>query len=179
LYDQANVPAETLTCAKAEATRLFRAAGIRIAWERPSSEAPEDRGIDMTSPACQRSDNHRYIVVRLQRRTPANICVGALGFALPFAHTGAHVSIFYDRVEALVQSVNIAAYVILGHAMAHEIGHVLLGSSEHSEGGLMQGCWTGELAFGRGGPTCISSRRCKTNEPSIVEIPTLAVQSGI
>jgi hypothetical protein len=34
-----------------------------------------------------------------------------------------------------------ASYVILGHAIAHEIGHVLLGSSEHSSSGLMRAQW--------------------------------------
>jgi hypothetical protein len=38
--------------------------------------------------------------------------------------------------------VNQATYIVLGHAMAHEIGHVLLGSSEHASSGLMQARWT-------------------------------------
>jgi hypothetical protein len=45
-------------------------------------------------------------------------------------------------VEALTQNVNTAADVILGHAMAHEIAHVLLGSSEHARSGLMEARWT-------------------------------------
>jgi hypothetical protein len=35
---------------------------------------------------------------------------------------------------------------ILGAAMAHEIGHVLLGSNEHSRMGIMKACW-GPLEF--------------------------------
>lgn len=31
---------------------------------------------------------------------------------------------------------------ILAHAMAHEIGHVLLRSDDHSEAGIMSGRWT-------------------------------------
>jgi hypothetical protein len=30
---------------------------------------------------------------------------------------------------------------VLGHAMAHEIGHVLLGTDAHSVGGLMKARW--------------------------------------
>ena len=50
--------------------------------------------------------------------------------------------IFSDRVDVLAREVNTAPDTILGHAMAHELGHVLLGSTEHTTGGLMQGCWT-------------------------------------
>lgn len=158
LYDQAGVRARTLNCGTAEAARLFRAAGIRVDWEQPSAEAPEDQGIDMTNAASRRIETRRYLVVRLVRGTPANVFPGALGFALPFAHRGAHVTIFYDRMEALTKSVNAPMYVILGNVIAHEMGHVLLGSSDHAKGGLMQERWgaaswrlasAGVLAFGR------------------------------
>jgi hypothetical protein len=142
LYDQARVPGPVLHAATDETNWLFRRAQIRISWECPSVESAEDQGTDMTSPAFQKPDTRRYIVVRLLRRMPASVYPGALGYALPFARTGAHVLIFYGRVERLAQSVNQSTYIVLGHAMAHEIGHVLLGSSEHASGDLMQGRWT-------------------------------------
>ena len=144
LYDQAQAPAGVVHAASDEASRLFRAAGIRISWEYPSSESPEDQGTDMTSAAFRQPDVRSYVVVRLMRREPTNIFAGALGYSLPFAHRGAHVSIFYDRVETQALGANAPTYVILGHSIAHEIGHVLLGSSEHTRGGLMQGRWSPE-----------------------------------
>jgi hypothetical protein len=144
LYDRAQVTAEVLHSAMDETNRLFRAARIQISWECPSTEPPEDRGTDMTSAASQRPDTRRYIVVRLMRQVVRNVLPGALGYALPFAHIGAHVLIFSDRVETLAHSVNEPTYVVFGHAIAHEIGHVLLGSSEHTSGGLMQARWTPE-----------------------------------
>ena len=111
----------------------------------------------MTAAAFRRPDERPYLVIRLIPRTPTTVFPDALGYSLPFAHRGAHVVIFYDRVGALTQRVNTAAYVILGHAMAHELGHVLLGSAEHASSGLMRASWTpaswhlasaGLLAFG-------------------------------
>jgi hypothetical protein len=32
-------------------------------------------------------------------------------------------------------------WALLGHAMAHEIGHVLLGTTEHSPEGIMKARW--------------------------------------
>jgi hypothetical protein len=142
LYDQAQVPAAVLHSAMHETSRLFRAAGIRLAWQTPVAEAAADQGTDMTATAFQQPDERSYLVVRLIRRTPATTFRGALGYSLPFAHSGAHVVIFYDRVEQLRESTNTAAYVVLGYAVAHELGHVLLRSSKHTSGGLMQAQWT-------------------------------------
>jgi hypothetical protein len=142
VYDHAQALAGVLHSATDQAGWLFRAARIRISWEFPSTEPPEDRGTDVTSAAFQQPDARPYIVVRLIRRTPATLLPGALGYALPFAHAGAHVVIFYDRVEILAHSFNKATDLILGYAVAHEIGHVLLGSSDHSAGTLMQAQWT-------------------------------------
>lgn len=140
--DQAQVPTAILTSAENEAGRLFRAAGMRIAWEHLLYVSPEDEGTDMTAPSPRRPNERRYLVIRLLRRLPADMLPGALGYSLPFAHRGAHVLIFFDRIESLAREVNTAPDTILGHALAHELGHVLLGSTEHTSGGLMQGCWT-------------------------------------
>jgi hypothetical protein len=142
LYLQEQVPPRTIHWATIEATRIFRAAGINIAWQQPLVEAPEDQGLDMSSAAPRSLDERHYLVVRITQRTPATVFPGALGFALPFSHSGAHVLIFYDRIDALARSMSSASYVILGHAIAHEIGHVLLGLAKHSSSGLMQARWS-------------------------------------
>jgi hypothetical protein len=140
LYNAAHVKPQVLGWARAETTRIFKAGGINATWELPAVEAAEDRGIDMSANSWN-TDSRRYLVVRITRGTAPSVAPGALGFALPFAQTGAHASIFYDRIEVLARLLNRTQYMILGHAMAHEIGHVLLRSSEHSAAGLMQARW--------------------------------------
>lgn len=142
LYNQAAVPSATLKWATVDATRIFANSGINVIWAQPATEVPEDRGTDMSSaPLPGTQPGRPYIALRILPRTAGSILPGALGFALPFAQAGAHVILFYDRVEATARSQNVTPYVVLGYAMAHEIGHVLLRSSEHSTGGLMQACW--------------------------------------
>lgn len=152
LYNQAPVPSATLKWATVDVTRIFVSSGINVIWEQPATETPEDRGADMSSaPLAGRERERPYIAVRILARTTSNILPGALGFALPFGQTGAQVSLFYDRVEATARSQTVTPYVALGYAMAHEIGHVLLRSSEHSAAGLMQARWnqtTWRLATG-------------------------------
>ena len=140
VYNHAQVPAAELKVALLETTRVFKPTGLRITWQL-DVESPEDRGIDMSSASARKTDNRRYVVLSLLTGSPETVCPGALGFALPFAHTGAHGSIFYDRIQAMARRESVAQYIVLGSAMAHELGHVLLRSTEHSQAGLMQTRW--------------------------------------
>jgi hypothetical protein len=66
-----------------------------------------------------------------------------LGIAAPSEkNTTASASVFCDRVERLSKGGYASLAVILGHAAAHEIGHLLLGSNSHSPLGLMRGSWS-------------------------------------
>jgi hypothetical protein len=140
LYD-AQVPAGTLNWAMVEATQIFKSTGIEFVWQRPTAELPEDQGLDMSSAAHWKPGGRQYLVVRLLTDVSVTVAPGVLGVALPFARTGAHVTVFLDRVEEVARSTSAAPYVILGHAMTHEIGHVLLRSSDHAAAGLMQAQW--------------------------------------
>lgn len=68
----------------------------------------------------------------------------SLGFAQngDAATPGFVASVFYHRVESLSVELGCARAVILGYAMAHEIGHLLLGTSSHSPQGIMRARWT-------------------------------------
>ena len=142
LYNEAAVPLATLKWATVDATRIFANSGINVIWDQPPTEIPEDRGTDMSSAPLPAGQTGRScIALRILPRRTASILPGALGFALPFAQTGAHVLLFYDRVEATARSQSVTPYLVLGYAIAHEIGHVLLRSSQHSAVGLMQARW--------------------------------------
>jgi hypothetical protein len=52
--------------------------------------------------------------------------------------------IFYHRVEELAATEQALPAQILGHALAHEIGHLLLDSNRHSDVGVMQAEWRSE-----------------------------------
>jgi hypothetical protein len=144
LYDLANVPAGMLERASAVATQELAQAGVMVTWEKGDSTSLEARITDMSDPRSGPARGGReYLAVRLVHGIPAGVYAGATGYALPFARQGAHATIFYDRVENLLSSSAVGPSVckILGGAMAHEIGHVLLGSKEHSAQGIMKACW--------------------------------------
>jgi hypothetical protein len=52
------------------------------------------------------------------------------------------VTIWADRVDKMARSAGADAGTLLGRAIAHEIGHVLLGTTRHASHGLMRAEWT-------------------------------------
>ena len=53
-------------------------------------------------------------------------------------------NVFYDRVNSFSQGESAPVPVLLGRAMAHEIGHLLLGTHSHSSIGIMRPFWSGQ-----------------------------------
>jgi hypothetical protein len=144
LYNLAGVPPQTLDRAAEEATRILATAAVDIVWQQGPADSPEARAFDHTGHGKgqhPKPDTRNYLVVSIRRGDPASAFPGALGFALPDAQIGVHATIFYDRIEQLTQLVIITAPRMLGHVMAHEIGHLLLGSTEHSSAGIMKAIW--------------------------------------
>jgi hypothetical protein len=59
---------------------------------------------------------------------------------------GSVATIYLDRVDALAMESAADPGELLGRAIAHEIGHLLIGSPNHARVGLMRAVWgSGEL----------------------------------
>jgi hypothetical protein len=58
--------------------------------------------------------------------------------------TGTLATIYLDRVEWLALVAGVDAGTVLARAIAHEIGHLLLGTTAHSRHGLMRPVWSRE-----------------------------------
>jgi len=144
IYNSANVPPPILHQATKEAGRVLAEAGVKTIWKQYLAKTEDHIGVQSDTVAFQPllPDTRDYLVVYIVHGPPNRIYSGALGLALPQARTGAHATIFYDRVRKLSESGDIDRATMLAHAMAHEIGHVLLRSTEHSPGGIMKAYWS-------------------------------------
>jgi hypothetical protein len=58
------------------------------------------------------------------------------------ARSGTLATIFVDHVELIAWLSETDAALLLGRAIAHELGHLLLGTNAHSVRGLMRAEWT-------------------------------------
>jgi hypothetical protein len=141
VYDLAHTPAGTIEHASETAGQLLAEAGVKVTWEMGAAGSEEGRLADWSPGSTP--DQRDYLVVRLVQGPPTDVPEPHLGYALPNVWRGAHATVYYDRVEKLFFSTKALPRIgsLVGAAMAHEIGHVLLGSAEHSPEGVMKASW--------------------------------------
>ena len=131
-----NIRATVLFPARAHASRILGQLGVHVFWAGPNEQAVELQGDQCAGPTVDVRD----IEIQLLDRTPVRDHPDALGYSLPFAKSGVRVVIFYDRVAAWTQK---PSPELLGHVIAHEVGHMLMGTFSHAATGLMRAHWTG------------------------------------
>ena len=83
-------------------------------------------------------------IVRARATSEANRALQPLGEALLDARTGSGVlaTVFIDRVDSMAAQTGDSRDLLLGRAIAHELGHLLMATSAHSAHGLMRPLWT-------------------------------------
>jgi hypothetical protein len=142
-YDYARVPRQQLATARAEAERIFRNARIEIQWvECKVPESPD--GAACTEPLAAALD----LMLRLIDRAPDYVSapgrVVALGESLVDREErgGVLMTVDLSPVRTIADRAATGMPILLGRAIAHEIGHLLLGSADHSRLGLMRALWS-------------------------------------
>lgn len=152
VYDTTVMSVADQTVALRAATGVLAAAGIDITWlvcgNSDRSANPE---------ACATRLTRDELAVRLVRLggTPSARGQLSLGYSLldMSAGGGTLATVYVDRVEWVVSqarnsqpptpdSQGVPAIQILGFAVAHEVGHLLLGTNTHSAAGLMRAVWS-------------------------------------
>jgi len=122
----AEIPRSTLASAEREASRSYTAIGIEVQWLYP---APTDLGrADATVLLLSREVGERKIT----REQLADAVLGQ-------AHKpSARAHIYWHRVQALADRYALAHPDVLGYAVAHELGHLLLPEYSHAPTGIMK-----------------------------------------
>ena len=136
VYDNADVPKAALRAALDTAGRTLQPADVEVTWV---SCAISSGG------RCTEPLRRGELVVRLVRSGQApGGGDESLGTALvdPATGTGVLATVYVDRVERLAQASDGNLGTLLGRAMAHEIGHLLMGRAAHAVRGLMRPRWT-------------------------------------
>ena len=141
VYDYAVVSRATLARAEEEASRIFRDVGVEMVW----LDCPESEGT-AKNPACKPPLGATGIDLRiLDTAMAARFKSGReqMGFALQSAGTESASAawVFYHRVEQLAEYRVADRGQILGHAIAHEVGHLLLAPGHHLDRGVMRANW--------------------------------------
>jgi hypothetical protein len=152
LHDDVGVQGDALERAKREAVAVYDRSKITLEW------------IDAGASPSQ------TIIVRIiakpigrKSRNPA-----VLGIAPGSRETrGKLAFVFYERIQDFSEGLALDIALMLGHAIAHELGHLLLPYDAHSFSGVMRGAWdrtqalaakSGRLTFNPGQARLIRQR---------------------
>ena len=54
---------------------------------------------------------------------------------------GAYITVFINPAQQKSRIESLSNGAFLGHAVAHEVGHLLLGANSHSSAGIMRPVW--------------------------------------
>jgi hypothetical protein len=133
-YTQAS--AAVLSRAEREAGRILGNAGLRTVWLDCSAGHST---ADSQDP-CREPLEATEIALRvLPESTQNKFQDTVFGFAV----VPVLASVYYDYAAHFARSDNaeFEIPIILGCVIAHEVGHLLLGSNSHSGSGIMQGHW--------------------------------------
>lgn len=141
-YNNYGVAGTDLAAARLLVDAAFAAAGIDLSWlecwhrDREGTEAPWE---------CRQPLASNEVVLRLQAAgaLPASRPV-SMGFALVNVAEGVPflATVLPDRVRSVSRDAHVEFGLLLGRAIAHEIGHLLLGTNHHAPGGLMRAGWS-------------------------------------
>ncbi len=163
--------------AERDATRIFQRAGVDVDWVHCLRAGARDE-----NPGCGGQTVMMDLAVRIvphARTLPPEI----FGVSFLADGRGAYADVFLDPIQRLRevdQHVSLAA--ILGDVMAHELGHLLLGSNAHSREGIMQPHWEGQqlrgIAMGQMRFTAEQAERMRSRIVSLQKKSTPVLAAG-
>jgi hypothetical protein len=141
VYDYARVSTELLAAAEEDARGVFRQAGVETVWATCLPKLEKTQPND-----CYTADTTHLMLKILPRAISAQARdrSDVLGAALVDGKgVGYYAYVFYDSVQRVAEERKLG-HAVLGDVLAHEIGHLLLGSNSHSLSGIMSAHWSGE-----------------------------------
>ena len=128
-YNCAGVDPRTLARAKAKVTRIYRDENITVTWMDPGAAKPTGS----------------FAIQLVIRRTAVKVAGPAMGTAIGGTHeTGGLAFIDYDRALQSSHKNEQDVATLVGYAIAHEMGHLLLPYPAHSSSGIMRPAWNGD-----------------------------------
>jgi hypothetical protein len=129
----AGVPETDLDRARHEVTRLYHDIGVDVTWT--SADAPR----------AAAPPTVRIVIVPFEGGNLQHREKPVMGAAVITDQGTSVAYVYYRQVKSQAIQHQVAAATILGSAIAHEVGHLLLpGGAGHSPTGLMRACWTRE-----------------------------------
>jgi hypothetical protein len=177
VYNRAGVSDKIISEAEEDATGIFWRSGFKTIWINCSIG-----GIGGTN--CVGLPKPDSVILQIVHET-TKLKDDVFGAAFVGRDgKGQYTDVYFDRVGELHRDWKVAIASVLGHVMAHEIGHLLLGLNSHSNSGIMRGLWNGEeLEAAERGRLLFSSQQSRAMRDRLMRmarstLASIAVESS-
>jgi hypothetical protein len=141
VFNNASVPLAVLVRAEERAGGILAQAGIQVQWLNCGTGSPQvPDQFELPSP-CSRITYPSHLSVRIAL-TGNSVGGDVFGEAFVNRHgTGTHLNVYYGHLAESNAHKLLAEGELLGCVIAHEVGHLLLGTNSHDRKGIMQCRW--------------------------------------
>ena len=141
VFNDASVPPETLAQGETRAAHILAQAGIQVEWLNCVSEGSHVPDQFEPPSPCSRIAYPSHLSVRIAL-TGRSVKDDIFGEAFTDSDgRGTYVTLYYAHLADPTTHLPLSDAELLGHVIAHEVGHLLLGTDSHSHDGIMQGRW--------------------------------------
>ena len=140
IYNQSGDPLPRVQAAQRLVSALFQDADLEIRWRLCRSATGPWAG---QPDRCDDALGFDEVVVRVAR---ANTAIS--GEVLGYAHVdtqeraGVLATVFLDHIKSRADADGVPREHLLGLSIAHELGHLLMGTAVHGKRGLMKAGWS-------------------------------------
>jgi hypothetical protein len=133
--NETTLPDRTIQEALTIAGGVFRRAGVAVDWMSIADGASAD-GVTI-------------VIVPAVSSVGFRVIDDSMGVARRVDGSAAYI--FYDRVQEFGERGHVDAWIVLGCAIAHELGHLLLPVNSHAADGIMRAHWDPKVISRAGG----------------------------
>lgn len=135
LYNTSGISGDELAAARRAAAAILRDTGIDVRF----------RDCGRATDSCDTPLQSAEVVVRIIDAPAFNATLHPDAFGLTYivkaTNRGWLATVFADRIHAVAARVTVDPGTLLGRVMAHEVGHLLLGTDYHGAAGVMRAEW--------------------------------------
>ncbi|MGH9627708.1 MAG: hypothetical protein ACRD7E_05125, partial [Bryobacteraceae bacterium] len=156
-FDYSSTHPASMAEAQRVAELIFLHAGIHVFW----LNCPIARPHSVAAPNCEpRTDAAHFVLAVLPEHMARKVATNPTQFGLALLNREGglpnYAYVFLQRAVDMAKSELVSWTGILGHLIAHELGHLLLGRNSHVPVGIMRAAWrsteikqalTGNLLF--------------------------------
>lgn len=145
VYNYTGLSEAQLRHAQEVAGRIFGEAHIRVRWLRcRHSQAEPAIDAGCKAPLAAEELILRILSLGTERQDYENEHEMGEAIVPTDGSPGVYANVYGDAIESGREMNPIARSDLLGWVIAHELGHLLLGTHSHSSAGLMRGNWSAE-----------------------------------